>query len=80
MRGCVWNMRFILQFLFAAGLVFLQLDKDASFSPPDKVDELSILCAKDDPEIRREIRLKDAPGVSVAEADGALTWTGSPQT
>lgn len=76
----MWNVRGILQFLFAAHSVFLQLDKDAGFPPPDQVDELSILCAKDDPEIRREIRLKDASAVSVVEVGGALTWTGSPQT
>lgn len=64
--GCLSNTSFVLQFLFPAQLVFLQLDKDASFSPPDKVDEVSILCSKDDPEIRREIRLKDIPHVQVS--------------
>lgn len=66
-------MRFVLQLLFPAQLVFLQLDKDASFSPPDKVDELSIFCSKDDPENRREIRLKDAPRVRVCAAEAELS-------
>lgn len=61
---------FFLQFLFAAHLVFLQLDEDAIFSTPDKVDVLSVLCTKDHPEMNENnVKNVKCACVSVTEAE-----------
>lgn len=48
------TLRSSLQLLFAAQSVFLQLDEDAIFSPPDQVDVLAVLCTEDHPETPRK--------------------------
>lgn len=78
-------MRVVLQFLLPAQSVLLQLDEDAGFPPPGQVDELPVLGAEDDPEIRREIpfligRSACASVSAAAAGAAALTWTASPRT